>query len=95
MDVHRVSVRLFLFGGPEIPMTRNGSRRAANAAGTSVGAENTTEINPHPDIAQVTFPVDRVHVGERTRRDMGDIAGLAASIEDVMTPRTASRRFRR
>jgi ParB-like chromosome segregation protein Spo0J len=30
-----------------------------------------------------TLPLDRIVVGERHRRDMGDIAGLAASIDAI------------
>ena len=30
-----------------------------------------------------TFPIDQIRVGERHRRDLGDIDGLAASIAEV------------
>jgi ParB family chromosome partitioning protein len=30
-----------------------------------------------------TIPISRIKVGQRHRRDMGDVAGLAASIEDI------------
>ena len=29
------------------------------------------------------WPIERIHVGERLRQDLGDIAALAASIKDV------------
>jgi ParB family transcriptional regulator, chromosome partitioning protein len=33
--------------------------------------------------ARTSFPVDAIRVGKRHRRDLGDIAALAASIEDI------------
>jgi ParB-like chromosome segregation protein Spo0J len=30
--------------------------------------------------APASFPIDRIRIGKRFRRDLGDIAGLAASI---------------
>jgi ParB family chromosome partitioning protein len=33
--------------------------------------------------AAPTIPISRIKVGERHRRDLGDIAGLAASISDI------------
>jgi ParB family chromosome partitioning protein len=36
-----------------------------------------------PIYEQPTFSLDRIRVGERHRRDMGDIDSLAASIEDL------------
>jgi ParB family chromosome partitioning protein len=33
--------------------------------------------------AAPTMPISRIKVGKRHRRDLGDIAGLAASISDI------------
>ena len=31
----------------------------------------------------LSWPIDKIRIGERTRKDMGDIAGLAANIAEI------------
>jgi N6-adenosine-specific RNA methylase IME4 len=63
----------------------NGSRRAGDAAGTSITSEfSAAEATRQADTTQAfTRPIDEVIVGERHRRDMGDIASLAASMAEL------------
>jgi hypothetical protein len=39
-----------------------------------------------PPITSQCKPVDKIRIGKRHRLDLGDIAGLAESIEDLGTP---------
>jgi hypothetical protein len=61
----------------------------ANAATGDGGARQKVSLNRNvpanteiADAAQV-LPIDQIRVGERHRHDLGDIAGLAESIEDI------------
>jgi N6-adenosine-specific RNA methylase IME4 len=59
------------------------SRIAAESRSSShTSASLAAQVWP-ADTARVILPIDDIIVGERHRRDMGDIAGLAASINDV------------
>jgi ParB family chromosome partitioning protein len=65
-------------------MSRNGNRRAASAAANSVGKSDATENTRQAASTQApTRRIDEITVGERHRRDMGDIAGLAASMAEL------------
>jgi hypothetical protein len=65
------------------------ARKNANAATGDGGARQKVSLNRNvpanteiADAAQV-LPIDQIRVGERHRLDLGDIAGLAESIEDL------------
>jgi hypothetical protein len=44
------------------------------------GQNHAAETKATPDTTQAVLPIDQIIVGDRTRRDLGDIAGLATSI---------------
>jgi hypothetical protein len=65
------------------------ARKNANAATGDGGARQKVSLNRNvpanteiADAAQV-LPIDKIRVGKRHRLDLGDIAGLAESIEDL------------
>ena len=71
-------------------MTRHARKR--NPAGGNGGASgsrvdaaklNSPEVKQHPASKQDVRAVDGIIVGERHRRDMGDIDGLAASVGEL------------
>ena len=68
-------------------MPAHGSRRAGDAAEQSVGnSAESPDTKRHSDTTQAdnqTRPIDEIIVGERVRRDMGDIEALAASIDEI------------
>jgi ParB/Sulfiredoxin domain len=65
------------------------TRKNANAATGDGGARQKVSFNrnvpANTEIAKAAqvMPIDQIRIGERHRRDLGDIAGLAESIEDV------------
>ena len=65
------------------------TRKNANAATGDGGARHKVSLNRNTpadtELAGATqvMPIDQIRIGERHRRDLGDIAGLAESIEDL------------
>ena len=47
------------------------------------GQNHAAETKATPDTTQAVLPIDQIIVGDRTRRDLGDIAGLATSIAEI------------
>src|SRR5262245_49297049 len=65
-------------------MSQNGNRRPGEAAGHSVGEfSNSAELTRQPVIPQAAVPLDKIIIGERHRRDMGDLDGLARSMAEL------------
>jgi hypothetical protein len=62
-----------------------GARQDSFGENPNVAATNSASIATKqlPLAPTQAFSLDEVRVGTRHRRDMGDIAGLAASIEDI------------
>jgi len=62
------------------------TRKNANAATGDGGARHKVSLNRNTpadtELAGATqvMPIDQIRIGERHRRDLGDIAGLAESI---------------
>jgi ParB-like nuclease domain len=92
MQDNRESIRL-----PATDKQRQNGQRETSRSGSApvlklIGSEDATEA---PAAATVQakqgssepvsslLPIDQIQVGQRHRQDMGDIAGLAASIKDV------------
>src|SRR5262245_22350099 len=61
------------------PAARDGGSRQCIGSGQNQGAE----IKATPDTTQAVLPIDQIIVGDRIRRDLGDIAGLATSIANI------------
>jgi MT-A70 len=57
------------------PAAGDGGSRQCIGSGQNHAADKAT-----PDTTQAVLPIDQIIVGDRTRRDLGDIAGLATSI---------------
>jgi hypothetical protein len=79
-------IRLNSESEPRTPMPTNGNRPGTGAA-QSVGSNNASDgipTSPKPQASlRDRLPIDAIKVGERIRKDMGDIAALAKSIEDI------------
>src|SRR5262245_15860701 len=68
-------------------MSKNGNRPGRGAA-HSVGefSKNVAEFSERTAESQAPtrrLPLDQIRIGERHRRDMGDLAGLAASMGEL------------
>jgi hypothetical protein len=72
-------------------MPRNGSRRASDAATDSVSIVTAAEFTLSPPNTQA-LPLANIIVGQRHRRDLGDIPGLAASMAELDIPPPCLRR---
>src|SRR5215468_4697967 len=68
-------------------MVSNSTKPAAGDGGSrqciGSGQNHAAETKAAPDTTQVVLPIDQIIVGDRTRRDLGDIAGLATSIAEI------------
>jgi ParB-like chromosome segregation protein Spo0J len=61
------------------PAAADGVSRQCIGSGQNLIAENKAT----PDATQAVLPIDQMIVGDRTRRDLGDIAGLATGIAKI------------
>jgi ParB family chromosome partitioning protein len=68
-------------------MVSNSARPAAGDGGSRqcIGSQQnlTAETKATPEATQAVLPIDQIIVGDRTRRNLGDIAGLATSIAEI------------
>jgi ParB/Sulfiredoxin domain len=61
------------------PAAGDGGSRQCIGSGQNLTADST-ECQTS---TQAVLPIDQIIVGDRTRRDLGDIAGLATSIAEI------------
>jgi hypothetical protein len=61
------------------PAAADGGSRQCIGSGQNHAAETKTSS----DTTQAVLPIDQIIVGDRTRYDLGDIAGLATSIAKI------------